>query len=220
MNIWKRLFGGGQQAGGQQPQPDQYSEKDNRGTRQETESQATSYWVARNARQKSNPFALYVFDQEPNARNALLELDCMHLAGDSGKIICTETLIFGYYRRKDDGKYEAIVCGDDLSHEFYETVRTSFAKHGGVKRNEQEPEIAKKPQPPSTQGDPKQIEFFKEDRRRQMGHEMVYRIHKGPDAACAKAFLEQNPVTKPLYYIVVETPDGNYCRDKDGIFKE
>lgn len=220
MSIWTKLFGGGQRANGQESQPHQYQEKDNKGTRQETESQATSYWMARNVQQKFDPFALYVFDQENNARDALLELDCMHLAKDSGTIICTQTLIFGYYSRKHDGKYEAIVCGDDLSHELYETARTSFTKHGGVKKNEQEPAIAKKPQSSSTQGDAKRVKFVREDLRQQMGQTMVYRIHKGPDAASAKAFLEQNPVTKPLYYLVVETPEGNYCRDKDGIYKE
>jgi hypothetical protein len=220
MNIWQKLFGGGQQASGQQSQSGQYWEKDNKGTRQETESKATSYWIARNAQQKFDPFALYVFDQETNARDALLELGCMHLARDSGKIICTETLVFGYYKRENDGKYEAIVCGEDLSHEVYETARTSFIKHGGVKRNEQEPEMAKKPKSSPTQSAAIKISFVREDRRQQMGHAMVYRIHKGPDAASAKAFLEQNPVTRPLYYIVVETPEGNYCRDKDGIYKE
>jgi len=49
---------------------------------------------------------------------------------------------------------------------------------------------------------------------------MIYRVHKAPDAASAKAFLEQNPVTKQFYYIVVETPEGNYCRDIQGMYKE
>ena len=49
---------------------------------------------------------------------------------------------------------------------------------------------------------------------------MTYRIHRAPDAASAKAFLEQHPVTRHLYYILVETPKGNYAQDVDGMYKE
>ena len=53
-----------------------------------------------------------------------------------------------------------------------------------------------------------------------MENNYLYRIHEAPDAVSAKAFLKQNPVTKQHYYIVVKTPEGNYCRDIQGIYKE
>jgi len=217
MGWWRRLFGGGTQSS--QPHEKRYREKDNRGTRQETMNQAVNYWMGRNVQQKFDPFVLYVFDKEEEAKQALLELDCMHVAEDTGKVVCTETLIFGYYKR-DDGKYEAIVCGDDLSIEVWESALVSFNKHGGVKKNEQKPEKAQRARTPSKEGDSKKVKFVKEDRKDGMGGMAVYRIHKAPDAASAKAFLEQNPVSKSLYYLVFETPEGNYCRDKDGIYKE
>jgi len=222
MGIWKRLFGDGKPAGdpgSREGGTQQYMEKHDKGTRQETASQATAYWMARNMSQKFDPFVMYVFDQENDARDALLELDCMRLAEDSGKIICLETLVYGFYKR-EDGKYEALVCGDELSHDVWEAARASFAKHGGVKKNEQEPAKTEKAPAVSRQGDPKQVKFVREDRTERMGHTMIYRIHKGPDGASARAFLEENPVSQGLYYIVVETPEGNYCRDKDGIYKE
>ena len=43
---------------------------------------------------------------------------------------------------------------------------------------------------------------------------------RSPNAASAKAFLQQNPVTQNLFYLVVETPEGNYCRDIQGIYTE
>jgi hypothetical protein len=49
---------------------------------------------------------------------------------------------------------------------------------------------------------------------------MTYRIHRAPEAQSAKLFLEINPVNEKFYYIVVETPEGNYARDIDGIYKE
>jgi hypothetical protein len=45
-------------------------------------------------------------------------------------------------------------------------------------------------------------------------------MHTGPDAASAKAFLKRSPVTTPLQYVIVETPEGSYGRDIDGIYRE
>jgi hypothetical protein len=60
----------------------------------------------------------------------------------------------------------------------------------------------------------------REDRQLDRGETLIYRIHKGPDAESAKAFLKQNPVNRDSYFLVVETPEGNYCRDSQGIYQE
>ena len=49
---------------------------------------------------------------------------------------------------------------------------------------------------------------------------MTYRIYKGPNAESAKAFLQKNPVDRKYYFLVIETPEGNYCRDVQGRYKE
>jgi hypothetical protein len=196
-----------------------YYEKDNKGTRHETLSQASSYWIARNVSQKFDPYALYVFDNIENAKKALLELPCFKVAEDSNNIICTETLIFGNYKC-DGEKIETIICGSDLSLELWEAARTSFLKHGGIIKNEKKPEKSQRANVTSKKGDLKKVKYVREDKQQTMGQTCTYRIHKAPDAESAKAFLEVNPVSKPLYYLVVETPEGNYCRDKDGIYKE
>jgi hypothetical protein len=33
-------------------------------------------------------------------------------------------------------------------------------------------------------------------------------------------FLSQQDIDKPLYYVVVETPEGNFGKDKDGFYQE
>jgi len=45
-------------------------------------------------------------------------------------------------------------------------------------------------------------------------------VYKGSNKASAMAFLEKNPVNKELYYIVVETHEGNFCRDMMGFYQE
>jgi hypothetical protein len=212
MGFWNKLFGQGQSA-------EAFNEKDNMGTRQDTIGLATSYWMARNVSQKFDPYVLYVFEKANDAREALLDLDCVHVAKDTGNLICTETLIFGYYGR-DDGKYEAIIAGGDLTHELWEAAKESFARHNGQRRNDQEPEKRAQKKAEPGEKKPGKVTFVREDRQQRMGQTMIYRIHKAPDAASAKAFLEKNPVTQQLYYIVVETPEGNYCRDIQGMYKE
>ena len=65
------------------------------------------------------------------------------------------------------------------------------------------------------------VRFLREERRTTpMGHVAVYRIFRAPDAMMAKQFLKDRPVSEPFLYIVVETPQGNYARDIQGIYKE
>lgn len=218
MSFWKRLFGSGGGAANEEGQKT-FAEKDNCGTRHDRLSLATTYWMARMTSPKKDPYVMYVFDRANDAEEALLELPCIHVAKDTKALVCTEVLIFGYYKR-EDGKYEALVCGADLTHEIWEQARASFAKHGGQRKNELEPEKRTAPAKPEKAARPGKVKFVREDRQSKMGKTLIYRIHEAPDAASAKAYLEQNPVTQPLYYLVVETPEGNYCRDIDGIYKE
>lgn len=212
MSFWSKLFG---------KKTASYHEKDDRGTRHDTESRASAYWLTRITSPHKEPFLLYDFDTEQAARNALLELPCIHVAEDTGNLICSEVLIYGYYPTKE-GKYEAIICGDDLTHEVWSQAKQSFIKYGGHPRGEGELEPTKQTAPASKPkaAHPEKVVFVREDRQQKMGATFIYRIYKAPDAESAKAYLEKNPVTQPLYYIVIETPEGNYCRDVQGIYKE
>jgi len=218
MGFLSKLFGK-KTAAPEEQDHKSFTEKDNLGTRQDTLSLASSYWIARIASPKKDPFVLYTFDTEKDARNALLELPCIHVADDSQKLICTEVLIFGYYPT-DQGKYEAIVCGDELTHTLWKQAKSSFSKHGGRRKNDLEPEKRAAPIPKVKTAQPGKVAFVREDRQQRMGVTMIYRVHKGPDATSAMAFLKQHPVTRQFYYIVIETPEGNYCRDIQGIYKE
>ena len=48
----------------------------------------------------------------------------------------------------------------------------------------------------------------------------TYRVYRANSAKAARDFLTKNPVNEKLLYLVVETPDGNFCRDIMGIYKE
>lgn len=195
-----------------------FTEKNNMGTRYDTLDKVASYWWTRNMAQKFDPFVMYIFDNGADAHDALLELDCIHVAEDTGNLICTETLIFGYYAT-EDGRYEAFMCGEELTPDLWVKTKKSFEKHGGHRKNELEPEEkviseSKKIQTTS------EVVFVKEYSEERMGFTYTYHIYKAPDEASAKAFLQENPVNRVHYYVIVETPEGNWGRDIDGIYKE
>jgi hypothetical protein len=47
-----------------------------------------------------------------------------------------------------------------------------------------------------------------------------YEIYSSPDPESAKQFLSKQKVTKPIHYIIVETPRGNWGVDINGIYLE
>jgi hypothetical protein len=197
-------------------------EGDNRGTFQDTFSKASSYWIARMQSSKKDPFVLYAFDSEKDAKEALLEIPCIHIAQDTGRMICSEVLNYGYYPTEGT-KYEAILCGGDLPHETWEIAKNSFIKHGGKPKGmgEMEPPRTTPAIPRSEKTpEPDKVVFVREDRQVKVGKALIYRIYNGPDAVSAKAFLDKNPVNQALLYYIVETPEGNYCRDIQGMYKE
>lgn len=194
-----------------------YYEKDNLGTRQDTFDKAAAYWTARRQLVKKPPFVLFVFKNEKEARDALLELPCIHVAVDSHQLICTDVLNFGYYPIL--GSFEAILCGEELTYELWEKARNSFIRHGGTLKNEEAPGkkyIAQNHTPVQLDS----VKFVKEQHVQDQHGDTVYRVYEAPDADTAKEFLSRNPVDMPLFFIVVETPHGNYGRDINGIYKE
>ncbi len=196
-----------------------FTERDNLGTRHDSKGIALAYWMGERLNSvRKDPFIIFTFDTTEAARKALLELPCIHIAEDSQKLICTEPLIFGYYQIED--VFEAVLCGDDLTHELWEQANSSFCKHGGRRKSDQEPTKYAASVPPTSSTEPDEVVFIREERKQGAGGTAVYRVHRGPNKASAMAFLQQNPVTAQLVYIVVETPDGNYCRDNLGIYKE
>lgn len=201
--------------------PESYSEQDNVGTRIEDIDQSESFWMSRRAKGERDPFVLYIFESENEAREAMLELNCIHEACTSGKLICTELLVYGCYRRRES-EYSAFICGKSLSHELWSAAKDSFTRHGGELLNDLEPEqheVAAK----DVTVDPDdiaQVEFVKEVRQDLMGHATINRFYKASTAAAAKAFLSRNPVTENMFYLIVETPEGCYGRDIVGMYEQ
>jgi uncharacterized membrane protein YhaH (DUF805 family) len=198
-------------------------ERDNKGMRVETFNQSMIYWMVERVKSpRKDPFVYYSFKNEYDARAALLELPFIHTAADTRKLVCDELFRYGYFAVADNGRltgeYDAFVSGAGFTHDMWEQAHVAFARHNGVKKNDLEPE-RKKPVATSSQpaaGDTKNVTFVREDR----DSNTVWAVYKAPCKADAMAFLSRRQIDRPLYYVVVETPEGNFGRDKDGFYQE
>lgn len=240
MSLWKSLFGSGPAVGTKvtpapipspapmpatsapaapAPSAPGFREADNVGTRHDSKSIAFAYWMGERMNStRKDPFVMFTFKNADDARSALLELPCIKVASDSKKLICTQRLIFGHYAIEE--VHEAILCGDALTVELWKQAKASFSKHGGVLKTELEPTRRVAAASSARAAQPEKIVFVEEQRKPGQGGTAIYKVYKGPDEESAMAWLQQHPVTQNLLYLVVETPEGNFCRDSMGIYKE
>jgi hypothetical protein len=47
-----------------------------------------------------------------------------------------------------------------------------------------------------------------------------YEVYRAKTAQEAREFLDQKPFPKPLHYLIVETPQGNWGKDINGMYRE
>ena len=60
------------------------------------------------------------------------------------------------------------------------------------------------------------VVYLREDRDN--GNTWV--VYKAPSKAVAMSFLSKNTIDRPSYYVIVETPEGNFGKDIHGIYQE
>lgn len=66
----------------------------------------------------------------------------------------------------------------------------------------------------------KQPQFVRKYNEKGQGGDATYETYKGTDAESAKAFLITKRVDKPMYYVIVDTPEGNWGMDVQGLYLE
>ena len=72
------------------------------------------------------------------------------------------------------------------------------------------------PKPSTIDDYRKKIVYLREDK----ADNNVWIVYKAPTKADAIEFLNKQRIARPSYYVVVETPEGNFGKDKDGYYQE
>lgn len=198
-----------------------YYERDNMGTRQDNMGQATSYWMIERMQSAVKPqFTLFTMPSYSAGEKAFLSLPFFHKAEDSGKLICDRLMTFGLYEVKSDnkttGKFEAMISGTDLTLDEFNQAESAFKENGGKRKNSSAPDASVKAEP-VVFGDPNQVRF--ESAQKSPDGKYTYEYYKGASQPDALAFLKTKTVDKQFYYLVVETPEGDFGRDINGIYR-
>lgn len=246
MSIWTLLFGDRSKspspASAKATQPAMpsrgLSERDNVGTRYETQERVRNFWAPYTFGRPSFPFIFYTMSEKKDAMDAMLSLPPIKVASDSGKLISTEVLQFGVYPVEMDNKaaWGFFLAGDNISLALFEAAIASCKKYRGWNpRVSDPPEAPATVTPTSSEPNSASVTFDREEKvntqehLKSLGMQITgpgappaqiatKRHYKAPNKETALAFLKANPVDQPLFYIIVHTPDGDVGRDKDGIF--
>lgn len=80
--------------------------------------------------------------------------------------------------------------------------------------------LVRKEQPKNNKTEESQTLLLPKFVRKEQNNNSTYEIYKGTDAESAKDFLLTKRVDKKQYYILVETPEGNWGMDIKGLYLE
>ena len=206
-----------------------FTEADNVGTRLETAEKATAHWLASLAAHSkgvntnggglhikgatSPPFVAYTFKDRATAENAITSLSYIKRTGDTGNLISTELINFGYYE-DPPGVFEVLIFGESLTQKMYDETMKKLAASGGKLKDHREPpqKIARNSAAPAAVP----VAFVRTEKKGQF----TYHIYRGPGKESALACLKTLSLPKKFEYHIVETPEGNFGRDVTGMFEE
>jgi len=197
-----------------------YFEKDNRGTRIENSYKANSYlYEVKNLHEK-DPYLNYEFDNELNAREALLDLPFIYEAVDTGRLISTEAIWFGNYDFEKK-RYFTIIGAHNLTLEIWDQANAIFIKHAGHLISGQKPSKGSPDAHQKTEETwASKATFIREWQKTQGGITYTYQNYRALDVDSAQSFLDTIPIPAKFCYVIVETPEGSFCRDINGIYRQ
>jgi hypothetical protein len=251
MIFWKRLFGNHSQSTAQaNPKLEKaamssrgFSERDNIGTRYDTQERVENFWTPYYLNRPKFPFIFYDMREKKDAMDAMLSLPPIKIASDSGKLISTQILEFGIYPQVVKGQITSwgfFLAGNQISLELYDTAITSCKKFNGTNPRVSDPPkdsvtiISNSPKTNSTAvifDFEEKVDMLAQMKARGIEIEIarvgeprtkfaIKRHYKAPTKETALEFLKSNPVDKQFFYFIIHTPEGVFGRDKDGIFEQ
>lgn len=185
--------------------------KFNFGNYHNTFAKAHEYWMSRRFGWKNKPqFTLFTFENAKDAEEALLEMDFIHKY--NGELICDRMMEYGYYET-EQGIYEVILAGFDLTLDEYHKAEESFEKYGGKVKIHQEPEADVTPCI-MINGNSENVKFKEET----SNNGFKYKVYIADCPEDAGLFLAHIYVDSSTI-CVCETPIGSFAKDIN-IFQE
>jgi len=185
-----------------------------------TPAEAEEFWEAAHSNKAEVKHVAFRFPDIETAHRALQQLSYVEPTADEMRFACEFPITFGCYPL-DDGAV-AFVGGTTLSVSMWREAldRWSRLPEAEQYRISSPPEpTVRLPDPASLSGPAAEVSVVQE--RPGTGDDYShYTICHGPSREAALAFLRRVEVTAPGEYVVVETPEGHWGRDWQGIYRE
>ena len=195
--------------------PEPYTESMNLGTRYESYSAASAYWLTkRYGGSRCTPFALYIMPDVQAGWDALAQFPYISKAADTGKLITDRLAQYGSYEYERSGETicEAFFASDDISSGEFVDMEKVFAARGGKLMDKVSPHREREPEENA-------ISPVSLKSKENIGG-AVYETYTAANRASAIAYLRQRAVDRRFYYVIVETPEGKFGRDIVGAFEQ
>jgi ankyrin repeat protein len=194
----------------------------NLGTFFDNHTDSKNLWLALSLNEIT-PYIIGEFNSYRKARKALLAPNFMRKGDEQKQIICTEPFNYGFFKHPL-GKWRIFVQGKTFSYYDFIEVKKAITINNGKIWQEEEPEhndILNKNKDTEKEIDTKNVIFDREQKQVASWDPSIintYMVYKGPNKETALEFLKNETVSKSQIYIVVETPDGKFCKDKMGMY--
>lgn len=193
--------------------------QNNMGTYFRDEEHAHDFWAAQYTL-NGPPVIICSFDTVDKAREAIITIS--FIDEKDGKLMSTETVDYGCYETGQQ-KGEVIICGHEFSKVMYDEVKLKLKNAGGTIKQATPPkEQSRKPEVKAEKNDEDDKVTYVKTSKRELapGVTAIYENYRAENEAAAKEFLAYKLIMQPLYYIVVDTPNGTWGKDIDGMYKE
>jgi hypothetical protein len=179
-----------------------------------------NFWALADADPEHFKYVAYRFPTMDEARGALLQLSFIS-EGPDNQLRCSRELEFGFYPHQD--RWVSFVGGTDMHYALWREASAVLPELPQAEyfRVSTAPEV--KLEVPDIgqllRDEALKIEHV-ENREGEGDDFSQYYVYRAPDKQSALEFLKRANVSEAGVHVVVQTPDGTWGKDENGIYEE
>jgi hypothetical protein len=178
------------------------------------------FWAMADADPERFKYVAYMFPTQQEAQDALLQLSFI-TEGSGGQLKCSREVQFGSYTHH--GKFVAFVGGNDLHYALWREASAVLPELPNA-------EYFRVSEAPGVMLEIPDIEQLLRDENLKVEHVenregegkdySQYYVYRAPDKQNALEFLKRARVTEAGVHVIVQTPEGTWGKDENGIYQE
>jgi len=179
-----------------------------------------NFWALAEADPQHFKYVAYRFPSMEDARAALLHLSFISEAS-GGQLKCHRDLMFGFYPHQD--KFVCFVGGTEMHYALWREASAVLPELPGA-------EYFRVSTAPDVMLEIPDIEQLLRDENLKVEHVenregegddySQYYVYRAPDKQNALEFLKRARVSEPGVHVIVQTPEGTWGKDENGIYQE